>query len=58
MTPLLQLENFCVSYGQVQALHGVNLAIAISSSEQAQVAFRRELAKYAALVRKVGLEPQ
>lgn len=32
--------------------------IAISSSEQAQAAFRRELAKYAALVKKVGLEPQ
>ncbi len=27
MTPLLQLENFCVSYGQVQALHGVNLVL-------------------------------
>jgi tripartite-type tricarboxylate transporter receptor subunit TctC len=32
--------------------------IAISSTEQAQAAFRRELAKYAALVKKVGLEPQ
>ncbi len=32
--------------------------IAISSSEQAQAAFRRELVKYAALVKKVGLEPQ
>jgi tripartite-type tricarboxylate transporter receptor subunit TctC len=32
--------------------------ISISSSEQAQAAFRRELAKYAALVKKVGLEPQ
>lgn len=27
MTPLMQLENFCVSYGQVQALHGVNLVL-------------------------------
>ena len=27
MTPLLQLENFCVAYGQVQALHGVNLVL-------------------------------
>ena len=27
MTPLLQLENFCVSYGQVQALHSVNLVL-------------------------------
>ncbi len=33
-------------------------SISISSSEQAQAAFRRELAKYAALVKKVGLEPQ
>lgn len=32
--------------------------IAISSSEQAQTAFRRELVKYATLVKKVGLEPQ
>jgi tripartite-type tricarboxylate transporter receptor subunit TctC len=32
--------------------------ISISSSEQAQHAFRSELAKYAALVKKVGLEPQ
>ena len=27
MTALMQLENFCVSYGQVQALHGVDLLI-------------------------------
>ena len=32
--------------------------INISSPEEAQAAFRRELAKYAALVKKVGLEPQ
>jgi tripartite-type tricarboxylate transporter receptor subunit TctC len=32
--------------------------INISTSEQAQSAFRSELAKYAALVKKVGLEPQ
>ncbi len=32
--------------------------ISISSSEQAQAAFRSELVKYAALVKKVGLEPQ
>ncbi|MDB5750290.1 MAG: tctC [Ramlibacter sp.] len=32
--------------------------ITISSTEQAQQAFRSELAKYAALVKKVGLEPQ
>lgn len=32
--------------------------INISTTEQAQAAFRSELAKYAALVKKVGLEPQ
>ena len=32
--------------------------IRISTTEQAQAAFRTELAKYAALVKKVGLEPQ
>ncbi|MBI5276689.1 MAG: tripartite tricarboxylate transporter substrate binding protein [Burkholderiales bacterium] len=32
--------------------------IAISTPQQAQTAFRQELAKYAALVKKVGLEPQ
>jgi tripartite-type tricarboxylate transporter receptor subunit TctC len=32
--------------------------ITISTPEQAQVAFRQELAKYAALVKKVGLQPQ
>jgi tripartite-type tricarboxylate transporter receptor subunit TctC len=32
--------------------------IKVSTTEQAQVAFRTELAKYAALVKKVGLEPQ
>ncbi len=32
--------------------------INISTPEQAQSAFRSELAKYAALVKKVGLEPQ
>jgi len=32
--------------------------IAISTPEQAQVAFKRELARFAALVKKVGLEPQ
>jgi tripartite-type tricarboxylate transporter receptor subunit TctC len=32
--------------------------IQISTTEQAQAAFRSELAKYAALVKKVGLEPQ
>jgi tripartite-type tricarboxylate transporter receptor subunit TctC len=32
--------------------------ITISTAEQAQAAFRTELAKYAALVKKVGLEPQ
>jgi tripartite-type tricarboxylate transporter receptor subunit TctC len=33
-------------------------AINISTPEEAQAAFRRELAKYATLVKKVGLEPQ
>lgn len=33
-------------------------SIHISTPEQAQAAFRSELAKYAALVKKVGLEPQ
>ena len=32
--------------------------IRISTTEQAQAAFRSELAKYAAMVKKVGLEPQ
>jgi tripartite-type tricarboxylate transporter receptor subunit TctC len=32
--------------------------IRISTTEQTQAAFRSELAKYAALVKKVGLEPQ
>ncbi|MES2937215.1 MAG: tripartite tricarboxylate transporter substrate-binding protein [Pseudomonadota bacterium] len=32
--------------------------IAISTPQEAQAAFKRELAKYAALVKKVGLEPQ
>jgi tripartite-type tricarboxylate transporter receptor subunit TctC len=32
--------------------------INISTTEQAQAAFRRELAKYAALVKKTGIEPQ
>jgi tripartite-type tricarboxylate transporter receptor subunit TctC len=32
--------------------------ISVSTTEQAQAAFRTELAKYAALVKKVGLEPQ
>ena len=32
--------------------------ISMSTPEEAQAAFRSELAKYAALVKKVGLEPQ
>jgi tripartite-type tricarboxylate transporter receptor subunit TctC len=32
--------------------------INISTPEQAQAAFRRELQKYAALVKKAGIEPQ
>ena len=27
MNPLIKLENFCVFYGQVQALHGINLVL-------------------------------
>ena len=33
-------------------------SIHVSTPEQAQAAFRSELAKYATLVKKVGLEPQ
>ena len=33
-------------------------SIHVSTAEQAQAAFRSELAKYAALVKKVGLQPQ
>jgi tripartite-type tricarboxylate transporter receptor subunit TctC len=32
--------------------------INVSTPEQAQATFKRELAKYAALAKKVGLEPQ
>ena len=32
--------------------------IRITTTEQAQAAFRSELVKYAQLVKKVGLEPQ
>ena len=32
--------------------------IRVTTTEQAQAAFRSEMAKYAALVKKVGLEPQ
>ena len=32
--------------------------ISISTPEQAQAAFRSELAKYAKLVKKAGIEPQ
>jgi tripartite-type tricarboxylate transporter receptor subunit TctC len=32
--------------------------INVSTPEQAQATFRRELAKYGALTKKVGLEPQ
>ena len=42
----------------VEAMAKQGNTIAVSTTEQAQAAFRAELAKYAALVRKVGLEPQ
>lgn len=41
---------------ETMAKHGNT--IRISTPEQAEAAFRSELAKYAALVKKVGLEPQ
>jgi tripartite-type tricarboxylate transporter receptor subunit TctC len=41
---------------EAMAKHGNT--IRITTPEQAQAAFRSELAKYAALVKKVGLEPQ
>ena len=41
---------------EAMAKHGNT--IRITTTEQAQAAFRSELAKYAALVKKVGLEPQ
>lgn len=44
--------------GVKEAMAKQGNTIAISTPEQAQAAFRRELAKYAALVKKVGLEPQ
>jgi tripartite-type tricarboxylate transporter receptor subunit TctC len=44
--------------GVKEAMAKQGNSIAIGTPEQAQVAFRRELAKYAALVKKVGLEPQ
>ena len=44
--------------GVKEAMAKQGNTINISTTEQAQTAFRRELAKYAALVKKVGLEPQ
>jgi tripartite-type tricarboxylate transporter receptor subunit TctC len=41
-----------------EAMAAQGNTIRVSTTEQAQAAFRSELAKYAALVKKVGLEPQ
>ena len=41
-----------------EAMTKMGNTIRIGTTEQAQSAFRSELAKYAALVKKVGLEPQ
>lgn len=41
-----------------QAMANQGNTIAISTPEAAQVAFRSEMAKYAALVKKAGLEPE
>ncbi|MCG2595803.1 tripartite tricarboxylate transporter substrate binding protein [Ramlibacter sp. XY19] len=41
-----------------EAMQKQGNTIQIGTTEQAQVAFRSEMAKYAALVKKVGLEPQ
>ncbi len=41
-----------------EAMAKMGNTIRIGTPEQAQAAFRSELAKYAALVKKVGLEPQ
>ena len=41
-----------------EAMTKMGNTIRIGTAEQAQSAFRSELAKYAALVKKVGLEPQ
>ncbi len=41
-----------------EAMEKQGTTIRITSTEQAQAAFRSELTKYAALVKKVGLEPQ
>ncbi len=44
--------------GVKEAMAKQGNSISISTPEAAQAAFRSELAKYAALVKKVGLEPQ
>jgi tripartite-type tricarboxylate transporter receptor subunit TctC len=44
--------------GVKEAMAKQGNTIAVSTPEQAQVAFKRELARFAALVKKVGLEPQ
>ena len=44
--------------GVKEAMAKQGNTINISTPEQAQTAFRRELAKYAVLVKKAGIEPQ
>jgi tripartite-type tricarboxylate transporter receptor subunit TctC len=41
-----------------EALNKQGIVMNITSSEQAQTVFRREMSKYAALAKSVGLEPQ
>ena len=55
LTPLLQLENFCVSYGQVQALHGVNLVL--NEGEIATVIGPNGAGKTTLLCAAMGLLP-
>ena len=55
MTALMQLENFCVSYGQVQALHGVNLVL--NEGEIATVIGPNGAGKTTLLCAAMGLLP-
>ena len=55
LAPLLQLDNFCVSYGQVQALHGVNLVL--NEGEIATVIGPNGAGKTTLLCAAMGLLP-
>ncbi len=55
MTPLLQLDNFCVSYGQVQALHDINLVL--NEGEIATVIGPNGAGKTTLLCAAMGLLP-